>query len=720
MSNRKKSSDKHVPRTWLRPSVPLAARLGAMAGAALIVIAICIAYFPAFSSGFILDDDKLLTDNAQIQDSDGLYQFWLTTKAYDYWPVTNSTLWMEWRLWEMNPAGYHVANLALHAAASLLIWLILRKLSIPGAFLAALIFAVHPVNVESAAWIAQRKDDLAIVFFLLSMLWYLKALMPTVNAGMAPARSQGGPWERAKKHSPLSTLHSPLWYWLSLLAFALGMLSKGSIAILPLLLLGIVWWLRPLTRRDLARIAPFFLIAAALAAVNVWFQTHLGGSIRTVAFPVRILEAGAVVWFYLYKAILPIDLVFIYPLWSIDPGDFRWWLPLAATLAVTAVLWLYRKGWSRPILFAWGFFCVALLPVMGFTDVGFMKHSLVADHYQHIAVIGVIALAAAGWSVWRGRLRAAFARTAYVMAIIAVLALLLLSRLLNGLYCDAAELYRLTLKKNPGCWLIHNNLGVLLADAGRRQEAIAQYKETLRLNPDYSEAHNNMGNALGALGQWQDALGCYHKALELVPEHPLTLNNLGYALGSLGRFPEAIEQYQKALKIQPNIGGIHDNMAFTLLQMGRQPEALEQYQEAINLEPKNPEYRAHYGFALTQAGRLSEAIKQCREALRLSPNHPDAHFNLGMALTMTGQHLEAIEHYSWSLRYKPDKPQVYYQLSISYALVRRFSEAETAAQRAMDLARSQGHTALARQAGDLLNSIRAGLPDLKNIPPSSK
>ncbi|MGD0516843.1 MAG: tetratricopeptide repeat protein [Thermoguttaceae bacterium] len=730
MANRKKSSDKHIPQTWLRSSVPAAARLGAMAGAALIAATICIAYYPALSSGFILDDDKLLTANSQIRDQDGPYQFWLTTKAYDYWPVTNSTLWMEWRLWEMNPIGYHVTNLALHAAASLLIWLILRKLSIPGAFLAALIFAVHPVNVESAAWIAQRKDDLAIVFFLLSILWYLKTDMPTVNVGMAPAtpaRSQGGPWERETSARPLAPGLRPLapsllsfWYWLSLLAFMFGMLSKGSIAILPLLLLGIVWWLRPLTRWDLARTAPFFLIAAVLAAVNVWFQTHMGGSIRTVGLSVRILEAGAVVWFYLYKAVLPINLVFIYPLWRIDPGDFRWWLPLAATLAVTAVLWLFRKGWSRPILFAWGFFCVSLLPVMGFTDVGFMKHSLVADHYQHIAVIGVIALAAAGWSVWSRRLRGAFAWTACAAAVIAVLALLLLSRLQNELYRDTAELYRRTLEKNPDCWLIHNNLGVILANAGCKQEAIAHYKETLRRNPDYAEAHNNLGNVLGALDHWQDALGCYHRALDLVPENPLTLNNLGYALGSLGRFPEAIEQYQNALKIQPNISGIHDNMAFTLLQMNRLPEALEHYQVAIGLEPKDPKLHAHYGFALTKAGRLPEAIDECREALRLAPNYPDAHVNLGTALALSGQQQEAIEHYKRSLLYKPDNAPVYYQLSMSYVWMRRFSEAEAAARRALDLARSQGQTALARQAEDLLNSVHARSPDLNSAPPSLK
>ena len=219
----------------------------------------------------------------------------------------------------------------MHIVEALLIWIILRKLSIPGAFLAAMIFAVHPVNVESVAWIAQRKNMMAMLFFLLSILWYLKAGMPTASVGMAPARSHGGPWEREQTFSSFilhpSSFH--FWYWLSLAAFVLAMLSKGSVAVLPVLLLGIVWWLRPLTRRDLLRIAPFFLIAVVLTGVNMWFQTH--GTeivIRTAGFTERLLGAGGVVWFYLYKALLPLDLAFIYPQWHIEAGNPLWWLPL--------------------------------------------------------------------------------------------------------------------------------------------------------------------------------------------------------------------------------------------------------------------------------------------------------------------------------------------------------------------------------------------------------
>jgi hypothetical protein len=322
MSKRKKSSKKHALLSRPGTSIFSALPLNVSAGLAAIAVAVFLAYIPAINGGFLQDDEILLTNNSFIRESDGLYGFWCTTVSLDYWPVTNTTFWTEWRLWEMNPAGYHVTNLILHIVEAVLIWVLLRKLSIPGAFWAAMIFALHPVNVESAAWIAQRKNMTAMLFFLLSILWYLKAVMPTAIAGMAPARSHGGPWERVGMEisSPLATRHSPLWYWLSLAAFVLAMLSKASAVVLPVLLLGIAWWLRPKetapffvpkktglspdVRRDLVLTAPFFAVAMALTVVNIWFQTHgTEVAFRTVSFVERLLGAGGVIWFYLYKAL---------------------------------------------------------------------------------------------------------------------------------------------------------------------------------------------------------------------------------------------------------------------------------------------------------------------------------------------------------------------------------------------------------------------------------
>ena len=385
-------------------------RSSTLAGAFLIAAVVFLAYLPAMQGGFIWDDNLLVTSNQLIQAPDGLYRLWFTAEPIDYWPLTNTSFWLEWRLWGRNPTGYHVTNLVLHIAAALLIWAILQKLTIPGAFLAALLFAVHPVNVESVAWIAQRKNTLAMLFFLLSILCYLR---------------EEEDRERTEAQERRGFVGVGRWYGFSLLAFVLAMLSKGSVAILPLVLLWIVWWQRRrITVRDLARAAPFLLVAIVLAGVNVWFQTHgLGEVIRAASWVERLTGAGAVTWFYLSKALVPMNLIFVYPQWHIKTGDFLWWLPLSAALLVTAAL-VWRRhspqaSWGRPLLFAWGFFCLALVPVLGFTDVYFMKFSLVADHYQHLALLGVVALVAAGWSGWRHGTRGT-ARWAAIVAAIAV------------------------------------------------------------------------------------------------------------------------------------------------------------------------------------------------------------------------------------------------------------------------------------------------------------
>ncbi|HEY2762380.1 MAG TPA: hypothetical protein VGI75_16590, partial [Pirellulales bacterium] len=390
-------------------------RRRALLGGLLLSALTALVYWPAIHGGFIMDDDVLLSRSELIKSPDGLYQFWFTTKPFDYWPITNSTLWLEWRLWGENTTGYHVFNVLLHIASSLMIWAILRRLAIPGSYLAALLYSVHPLNVQSVAWISQSKNTLSMFFFSLSILWWLKA-----DVGR---RGSDG-----REAQPAETLTAnAAWYGLSLAAFLAAMLSKGSVAMLPVMLLAIAWWQRDrIDRRDLLRTAPFFAVALALTAVNIWFQTH-GSSIvvRDVNFWQRLAGAGAVIWFYVYKAILPMNLVFIYPQWNIDVGQFQWWLPDFGALAVTALL-IRQRGltWARAILFAWVLTSIALAPVMGFTDVGFMKYSLVADHYAYIALIPMMALVAAGCiTCYR------YSRSILRIAAATIIALLILTRL---------------------------------------------------------------------------------------------------------------------------------------------------------------------------------------------------------------------------------------------------------------------------------------------------
>jgi tetratricopeptide (TPR) repeat protein len=720
MPNNKKSSKKHVFQARVGTPVSEAVTLRILAGAAIIVIAILIAYLPSLSGAFIWDDDKLLAENELVKTSDGLYRFWCSTNAIDYWPITNSTFWIEWRLWDMNPAGYHAANLILHIIEALLVWIILRKLSFPGAYLAALIFAVHPVNVESVAWIASRKNLMAMLFFLLSILWYIKANMPTASVGMAPARSHGGPWEREKTFSSFilhpSSFH--FWYWLSLTAFLFAMLSKGSVAVLPVLLLWIIWWLRPLKWRDFAWISPFFLLAGILTKVNLWSQVRDTATVfRSADFVERLLGAAGTVWFYLYKAILPLDLAPVYRQWHIQASDLRWWLPLLAVLGITVVFWRYRGGWSRPFLFAWGFFCVALFPVMGFTDVGFMRYSLVADRYQHIAIIGVISLATAGLFAWQRRERR---KECWATAVLAVGILAFLTWGQSGIYLNLITFNQTALEKNPDFWLGHYNLGVALEKAGRPLEAAKQYEQTIRLEPNNPDAHTNLAAILIHEGRLQEAFDHLNLALRVNPDYPETQNNLGLALVLDHRPQEAIEHFRQALRLKPDFFEAHVNFGNALFDTGRFQEAIGQYEQTIKLKPDHADVHYDLGVALIQAGRLQEAIDHFEQALRLRPNYTEAHNNLAAILDKIGRSQEAIEHYQQALSLKPDFIEIHYNLALAYAKTRQSSNAIDAAQKALELARSQGKTVLARQIENWLNSYRAGLSDHPDTPPPPK
>jgi protein O-mannosyl-transferase len=711
-------------------------------GAAIIFLAAWCCYYPSLSGGFLWDDDRLLTESRIIKSSDGLQRIWCTNEAADFWAATNSLLWTEWRLWGMDPVGYRVTNVITHVAAALLIWAILRRLSIPGAFLAAIIFAVHPVNVESVAWITQQDSTLALLFFLLSILWYLKGMQQATDAF---------PWRTVETSAAASGVihpssfipHPSSFYWLSLAAFVLAMLGKGSAAVLPVVLLGIAWWQRRLTFKEVRRMLPFFAVAAALTATNIWFQTH-GAEVeyRSLGFFDRVLGAGGVIWFYVYKAVLPIDLAFIYPQWAIRADSLLWWLPLLAALAVTAVLWVNREGWGRPFLFAWGFFCVSLLPVMGFTDVEYMECSLVANHYQYIAIIGVIALAAAGWSAWHGRLPGRIGWAGGVVPAMLVLACMVLSWQQNWLFSDPMLVYRASLKTSPRSCIVYNNLGTEARKDGQLDEAAAYFRKAVELNPDYLAARNNLAVVLNSMRQTQDAIDLLQRVLVEKPDYAEALSNLGAALVAAGRPEEAVEYIERAVRAKPDYAKAHYNLGIALSKVGRQSEAVEHFQRAVALKPDYAEAHNSLGVLLGQTGRRGEAIEHFQQALlydpkmylaennlantlssagkgdeavehyeralRLKPDYVEARLSLASALVRAKEYQKAIEYYEEALRSKPDSVEACFGLALTYAMTNRRSEAAATAQKAVDLARSQGRTDVAGKIEDWLRSYRAG------------
>ncbi len=499
---------------------------------------------------------------------------------------------------------------------------------------------------------------------------------------------------RRCSESGVCGLYNGRWYWLSLAAFVLAMLSKGSAAILPVLLLGIVWFKRKVTLRDLLQILPFFAVAAGLAAWNVWYQSRdTDVLVRDADFVERMLGAGCVVWFYLYKSLLPVDLVFVYPQWHIQTVNLLWWLPLSAALILTVVLWSFRKGWGRSPLFAWGMFCASLLPVMGFVDVGFMKHSLVADHYQHIAIIAAIALASAAWSVWHQRAKGAADRAAIVIAIMPIAILTILTWRQTGLYRNPIMLYQATLEKNPQCWMAHNNLGVALGKKGRIQDAIEHCKLAIELNSGCIEAYNNLGFALAQAGRHKEAIENYQQALLFKPDYPEAHNNLGVSLDQTGRSREAIEHYAETLRLKPDYPKAYYNLGNALIHTDRPLEAVKDYEKALQLRSDYPEAYFNLGGVFAQTGRLREAIKCFQQAIRFKPDYFEAYNNLGNTLVQSGRPYEAIAQYRQAIRLKPDFTNCCFNLAMAYAGVHQSAEAIGAARKALELAQSHGQTA---------------------------
>jgi tetratricopeptide (TPR) repeat protein len=599
-------------------------------GAAVLILLTVAVYIPAIRAGFVFDDPFLITDNPLVKASDGLYRFWFTTEAPDYYPVTSTLFWLEWRFWGENPMGYHVVNVLLHAANAVLIWVVLRRLEIPGAWLAALIFGIHPVNVATVAWVSEQKNTLSMLLYLVAILLYLRF-------------DEDGTWR---------------WYRASLTAFLLALFSKTAVVMLPVVLLGCVFWVHGTVRwRDILRSGRFFAAAAAMALVTIWFQSHralLGHEVRTVSFAYRLAAAGWVPWFYLGKALLPVHLTIVYPMWRVDASQLVSYVPGAIIIGSLVLFWRKRGTWGRALFFGWGYFVVTLFPVLGFFDQGYFRASLVADHWQYYSIIGIIALAVAGAASICQHLGGP-ARRFGVGASVALLILLGGATWQRAqLYANEEALWGDNLAKNPDAWLAHDNFGNALQRRGRLAEAREHFEQALRLKPDYPEAYNDLGTNFGEEGRYEEAIAQFEQALRIRPVFAQAHYNLGNALINLHKPADALAHYKLALQFKPDYPDAQHNMGVALAQLGRAAESVEYFEEFLRANPNDATGWHDLGLALLQAGQYPEAIRQFEQALRIDPDYVEVHYDLGIALEQSGRYQEAIEHYQQALRIRPD------------------------------------------------------------------
>ncbi|HEY4310141.1 MAG TPA: tetratricopeptide repeat protein [Pirellulales bacterium] len=668
----------------LSPQVGLAWQsLTIWAGVALVAMVV-IAYLPALDAEFIWDDETNVTNNETLRSLDGLRQMWFVPRSIQqYYPLMYTTYWVEYHLWGLAPFGYHLVNILLHATAALLVWRLLLRLQVPGAWLAAAIFAVHPVEVESVAWVTERKNVLSLSLALLAMLAYVRFDPPEASTAPSPGP---GRWR---------------WYATAVVLFALALFAKTVVVTLPAVMLVIYWWKRGrVTARDVAYMAPLFGLSIAMGLVTRWVElNHVGaeGNEWSMGEVERLLLAGRALWFYVAKLAWPHPLVLFYPNFTIDSG--QWWqylFPLAAILLPVG-LWLARNSIGRGPLAAVLIFCGVMVPALGFFNVYFMQYAQVSDHFQYHASIALIALVAASAVTLSSGLKPQQRVMARVGASLVLFALAVLTYCQTFIYHDLEVLYRDTIAKNPQSWIAYLNLSTHLDSLGRadealnmaraglevapsqprlhaclanvldelgetrrdprqRQEAIAHYQEAVRLKPSYTDVYNSLG--FMALQDHRDeAAGYFEQTLVYEPENARALYGLGRVDGLADRWAAAQQRFEQALRSDPRLVDAQNDLTVALVRQGKTSEAIEHLTAVVQRYPDRPE--VHYELANLLVARedLAGAAQHYAEAVRLRPGYIEALQNLGAALLKMGQNDRAIRCFGETLRLDPNNAQ---------------------------------------------------------------
>ena len=630
---------------------------------ALLFVAVATVYSCTLTHGFIWDDDLHVTANPAIVGPLGLQEIW-TTAAANYFPLVLTNFWVQHALWGLQPFGYHAVTIACHALCAVLLWRVLLALGVPGAWLGAALWALHPVQVESVAWISELKNTQSGTFFLLSILFWVR-------------------WQRLPTAESEATVASRRNYAVALACGLCALLSKPSTVMLPVALALIVWWRRGALRwRDAVALAPFFALSAVASGWAIWEQKFHSGALGaewSQSFVERLALAGKIAWFYLGKLIWPHPLAFIYPRWATAATPLAF-LPLAAMLAGLAVLWWpfrpaqgpelaegRRERW-RPALVTAVFFIALLFPVLGFFDVYFFCYSFVGDHFQYLASMGPLVLFAAGLAV-------ASPRVLPVTGGVAVLAFATLTVMQCGDYRSRETLWRATLARNPGSAMAWDQLGSEFQRASRHREATDCFQRALKLNPRHPEALNHLGVEFLFAGRIDDAIAELQRAVEARRGFPEAHSNLGLALMQAGRAADALLHFESVARSWPTLAEAHSNLATALRALDRSSEAVAHYEAALTLDRNYPGLHEHLGAALVETGRAAEAVPHYERALQFEPNRSDLHDDFGRALAAAGRTNDAIAQYERAIQLNPGLAVAHNDLGVSLAQLGRFPDA---------------------------------------------
>jgi len=631
-----------------------------------LVLAVGVVYWPVWWAGFVWDDSYHITANPCVVGPLGLKEIW-TTSAWRPFPLVITVFWAEHALWGLAPLPFHIVNIFEHAACAVLLWRVLLGLRVPGAWLGAALWALHPLQVESVAWISEMKNTQSCLFYLLTIFFYVR-------------------WLRTKDAGPRGGSNGD--YALTLVFAAMAMASKSSTVVLPVILCLCAWSMEGRWQwRHLVRLAPIFLMSAFSAALTLWPQTSEVAAVDPQwarSWPERLSTSGDAIWFYLGKLIWPHPLMAIYPRWQIDGGQWISYLPLFAAVIVLFVLWLKRESSLRPCFFAFSYYLVALFPFLTLIDQSFWHFSFVEDHLQYLAGMGPLALAGAGLARLADYLAPGNSglRSGLCAGLLLVPGMLSWQR--ARVFENDEILWTDTLAKNPNCEIARTNLAAIFTDKGQLDEAVALLQKVLEINPNASEAHNNLGVALVKQGKLDEAIAQYQDALKIKPNYADAHMNLGEAFLQKRLVDKAISQYEKALAIDPYSAKIHSNFGNALLQKGLLDEAMAKYQEALEINPNYADAHNNLGSVFAQKGQMDEAVAQFQRVLEINPHDADAAENLGLALLRKGRLDEAISECQKALDINPNHPAVRVSLGTALFQKGRVDEAIVQFQKALE------------------------------------
>ncbi|HUD48109.1 MAG TPA: tetratricopeptide repeat protein [Candidatus Baltobacteraceae bacterium] len=652
----------------------------------LLVVVTVLAYQPAWNGKPIWDDAAHLT-YPELRSLNGLVRIWTEPGVtQQYYPMVSSVFWVEHKLWGDATLGYHLVNILLHVAGALLLLKILRMLQFPAAGLAAALFALHPVQVESVAWMSELKNTLSGVCYFGSALAYLR---------FDRTRNKGA-------------------YAGALTLFVAGLLAKTVIATLPAALLVVFWWQRGKLswKQDVLPLIPFLAVGITAGYFTSWMEReYVGAQGSQYSFSIleRFLIAGRAIWFYLGKLFWPADLIFSYPRWKISATTGWQYLFPGGVALLLGGLWVIRR-WARGPLAALLFFIGTLFPALGFVNVFPFKYSFVADHFQYLASIGAIAAASFGIHAFFREFgkRRVVAERAFCATLLAVLCVLTWRQC--RMYTDIETLWQTTIERNPDCWLAQADLGAYLYEHGRVDQAIIRFRSSLAIQPDNAEGQNDLGAALDKKRQFDEAIVRFQKALALRPDFAEAHCNLGNDLLRRGQVDQAILEFQKAVAIRPDFAQLHFILGNALLQKGQVDGAITEFRAALELHPDDDQAHYNLGIALRQEGQKDEAILEFQKAAAIRPDFAEAQNNLGNALLQTGRVDEAIAHLQMALKIRPDYAQAHYNLGSALLQKRRVDQAVVEFQKLASIQPEspEAHTSLGNallQAGQMDGAV---------------